>query len=173
MKTDIATKPKTVRRNGAAIPTRPLRVLLAEDDTEMRALVSRALSRAGFDVVECSNGVQLLDKLSSFLMPQPDEHYNLIISDVRMPGLTGLEILAGLFDRPDFPPTIVVTAFGDAETRLEAEQYHVDAFFDKPFEIDELVRCACELAPFGVRESTVYLRPPERPREGGESSFES
>jgi DNA-binding response OmpR family regulator len=123
------------------------RVLLAEDDDEMRMLVSRALQQAGFKVTECDNGIQLLDKLSAFLTPQPSERYDMIIADVRMPGLTCLEVFAGLHDRPGFPPTVVITAFGDVATRAEAEEYHAAAFFDKPFEIDELVECVCRIVP--------------------------
>lgn len=120
-------------------PARPPRVLLAEDDDEMRALLASEICREGFEVVECSNGVQLLDRLSSFLLPGPREHYDLVISDIRMPGLTGIEILAGLTGKPGIPPMIIITAFGDEETHAEAESCNAAAFFDKPFPIEDLI----------------------------------
>lgn len=133
--------------SGIASSTGPARILLGEDDDQMRTLLAAELHREGYEVVECRNGVQLLDKLYSFLLPQGREDYHLIISDIRMPGLTGLEILSGLADRPGFPPTILITAFGDDETHAEAERYHVVAFFDKPFDIEDLLATVRETVP--------------------------
>jgi DNA-binding NtrC family response regulator len=64
---------------------------------------------------------------------------DLVISDIRMPGLSGLEILEGLSKREDFPPFVLITAFGDAATHAAAEQNGALALFDKPFDIDDLV----------------------------------
>jgi CheY-like chemotaxis protein len=127
--------------------TSPGRILLGEDDDQMRSLLAGELHREGYEVVECRNGVQLLDRLYSFLLPHGREDYHLIISDIRMPGLTGLEILAGLADKPGFPPTILITAFGDDETHAEAERYHVVAVFDKPFDIEDLLAKVRETVP--------------------------
>lgn len=123
-------------------------VLLAEDDHEMRALLVRALHRAGYEVIACSNGVELLEHLGSyFLSDEEHEEIDLIISDIRMPGLTGLEILEGLSKHDDFPPFILITAFGDAETHAEAERYGALAMFDKPFDIDDLLTKVRKLVP--------------------------
>ncbi len=139
-------KTATMTRPDDESPSRK-RVLLAEDDKELRILVRQALIRAGFAVTDCSNGIQLLDRLSAFLTPPSHEDYALVISDVRMPGLTGMEILAGFSDRPGFPPMVVITAFGDTETRLEAEKHGAAAYFDKPFDINALVEKVCDIVP--------------------------
>lgn len=115
-------------------------ILLAEDDKEMRALLAGALRRAGYKVTECGNGVELLEHLGSFILPDLEhEQVDLVISDIRMPGLTGLEILEGLSKRPDFPPFILITAFGDVETHAKAKYWGALAMFDKPFDVDDLV----------------------------------
>jgi DNA-binding response OmpR family regulator len=128
------------------------RVLLGEDDAEMRSVLAEALRDAGYTVVESADGMNLLTRLSSLLLSpevasRDPEHFDLIISDIRMPGVTGLSILEGvqLFD--GFPPMILITAFGDEETHVEARRLGVAAFFDKPFDVDELLAKVKELAP--------------------------
>ena len=123
------------------------RILLAEDDTDMRSLMAQLLRRDGYEVVECPNGVGLLDYLSTFLGRSEPEHFDLVISDIRMPGLTGLEVVGGLHRLPDFPPTILMTAFGDAETHAEAKEIGVAAMFDKPFDMHELMAKVRETVP--------------------------
>ena len=75
------------------------------------------------------------------------EPFDLIISDIRMPGITGMTILDGVQLFEGFPPMILITAFGDEETHAEAKRLGVAAIFDKPFDLDELLRKVVELAP--------------------------
>jgi CheY-like chemotaxis protein len=70
----------------------PPRILLAEDDAEMRALVSGDLRRAGYVVVECADGAALLRRLESVGCSQ-GLGVDLVVADVRMPEMTGLEVL--------------------------------------------------------------------------------
>jgi CheY-like chemotaxis protein len=133
------------------LSSRP-RILLGEDDADMRRLLAEALHERGYRVVECADGLSVLNKLSSLLMSpevvaREAEPFALIISDIRMPGVTGLTILDGvrLFD--DFPPMILITAFGDKETHAEARRQGAAALFDKPFDVDELLAKVAELAP--------------------------
>jgi CheY-like chemotaxis protein len=117
----------------------PPRILLAEDDPEMRALVSGDLRHAGYGVVECTDGAALLRRLEAA------RHTNglgvdLVIADVCMPELTGLEALEHLRGADPFIPVIVVTAFGSAETRQAAGRLGAVAVLDKPFESRALLR---------------------------------
>jgi two-component system response regulator (stage 0 sporulation protein F) len=111
------------------------RILLAEDDPAMRALLAQSLITQGFEVSESPDGMDVLARLAS----DDPEEFDLIISDIRMPGVTGLELLEGLHEREGFPPTILITAFGDAATHAEAARVGAVAVFDKPFEIEDLV----------------------------------
>lgn len=121
-------------------------VLLAEDDAELRALLAWVLRDDGFRVTECDHGVELLEHLgTSILGEEPAEQFDLIISDIRMPGVSGLTVLEGIKDRVGFPPVIMITAFGDDETHARARQFCAAAIFDKPFDMDDLVNRAWEV----------------------------
>jgi len=117
----------------------PPRILLAEDDPEMRALVSGDLRRAGYSVVECADGAALLRRLDAASRTE-GLGVDLVVTDVRMPELTGLEALELLRGADPFTPCIVVTAFGSVETRLLATRLGAIAVLDKPFEIQDLLR---------------------------------
>jgi len=85
-------------------------VLLAEDDEANRWLLAQALMQAGFQVASCRDGLELLDKLAKSLGPGGLCLYDLIVSDIRMPKLTGLEALSRLPHNDGFPPMILITA---------------------------------------------------------------
>lgn len=124
------------------------RILLAEDDKEMRSLLALMLRKEGYQVRECMDGLSLLDMLSSFFLPDEEhENFDLIISDIRMPGVTGMEILMGANELDDFPPIILITAFGDKETHVQAERLGAVALFDKPFDIDEMLEKVRAILP--------------------------
>lgn len=108
-------------------------ILLAEDDVELRELLLFVLARAGYRVTVCGNGLQLLETLESA------EDVDLVISDVRMPALTGLEVLESQIGNNRRPPFICMTAFGDAETHQSALQLGAAATIDKPFDLDRMI----------------------------------
>jgi len=114
-------------------------ILLAEDDTEMRTLLSQALRQQGYVVAECSDGGQLISRLERLINCCDPVEYDLIISDIRMPGITGMEVVEGLVTNENCPPIILITAFGDAETHRRARELGVHRIFDKPFEISALL----------------------------------
>jgi len=109
------------------------RVLLAEDNMELRDLLTLVLENAGYQVCQCSNGEQLLARLTG------QQSFNLVISDIHMPGLNGLEVLARRRGEIQRIPFICMTAFGDAQTHREARQLGAVATLDKPFDLDEMI----------------------------------
>jgi DNA-binding NtrC family response regulator len=117
-------------------------VLLAEDDGAMRALLARALRRAGFDVIEACNGSELLERLAYGLASTPDIRFELIISDLRMPGYDGLNILASLRQMSIAIPVILITAFGTTSTHAAAANLGAFAILDKPFDVEDLMTLA-------------------------------
>jgi CheY-like chemotaxis protein len=119
------------------------RVLLAEDDPHMRALLASALRHDGLDVIEVADGTELFDYIgSSWSAAGSDGRPDLVITDVRMPGFTGLEILDILRQAEWGLPVILITAFGSAETHQLAHKLGAVAVFDKPFELDDLTTAA-------------------------------
>lgn len=124
---------------------RPARILLCEDDAEMRALLAWSLRRRHYDVTECVDGSELASKLGAHVVFGEEAHFDLVISDIRMPGATALEVLEAMHDFEELPPVILITSFGDAHTHNEAKRLGVAALFDKPFEISDLLIKAREL----------------------------
>ena len=121
------------------------KILLAEDDRDLRELLAFSLFRAGYSVESCDNGLELLERLD-----QPPEwgraRIDLVLTDLRMPALTGLEVLEALHDLPHRPLFVCMTAFGDSSTHEAAMQLGAAATIDKPFDLDkliDLIRCFC------------------------------
>jgi DNA-binding NtrC family response regulator len=131
---------RTPESNQTSPRNRPLRVVLAEDDEAMRQLVTASLSREGFDVVVCSNGAELSAVIQRQIEGKAHAPVDVIVSDVQMPGRTGLECLRGVRQFSEKVPFIVITAFGDRTTYEDAFRSGATAVFDKPFDLQELVR---------------------------------
>lgn len=118
---------------------RPSRVLVAEDDPEFRALLAMALWTDGYHVVEAASGSELLGNLAPYL---PDAltngrmlAFDLIVSDVRLPGLNGPDVISLLRRYDASVPVVLMTAFGDQETHDRARSLRAE-IFDKPFDLD-------------------------------------
>jgi len=152
MKTVMATEHNSAKseRGPAALPgtwhdagdfrveRRCPRVLLAEDDLEMRRLLASQLRSFGYEVTEAANGMEALERIAPSVYSGAPFEFDLIISDIRMPGVDGLEILASLHLSEGAPPVILTTAFGDRQTHLDAERLGVVDLLDKPFDMDDL-----------------------------------
>jgi CheY-like chemotaxis protein len=110
------------------------RLLLAEDDFELRDLLAYVLRADGHEVIEAKDGSELWRLLDS----QADQGFALVVSDVRMPGLTALEVLARLQHASRDTPIILITAFGDQTTHQRAIRLGARRVLDKPFDCDEL-----------------------------------
>ncbi|OLD45753.1 MAG: hypothetical protein AUI48_11440 [Chloroflexi bacterium 13_1_40CM_2_68_14] len=109
-----------------------LRILLVEDQLEMRRLLVSVLQADGHVVVEASDGLQALTPL---LGRPGDPEIDLVVTDVRMPRCTGLDLLAFVrLERP-LMPVVLITGFGDAPTHAEARRLGATAIFDKPFDL--------------------------------------
>jgi DNA-binding response OmpR family regulator len=123
------------------------RVLLAEDDDEMRILLASVLRKEGYEVTECRDGCELAEKIGPCLVPNAQRFIDLVISDIRMPGVLGLSVLEGGQQQEGFPPMIMITAFGDQETHAEVTRLGAAAMFDKPFDLQELLDKVREIVP--------------------------
>lgn len=118
-------------------------VILAEDDDELRRLLMMKLARKGCTVLEAHNGMELAQLIvDRALAPSARGSAEVVISDIRMPGVTGLEIVSMLRQVDWVLPVILITAFGDVATHAEAARLGV-RLFDKPVDLDVLVEEAC------------------------------
>lgn len=123
----------------------PPRVLVAEDDPEMRRLVVDALREDGYEVTEATDGDQLQVMVTA-AGGGSSASVDLIISDVRMPMRSGLDILRSVRSADWAVPVILMTAFSDDATRASADALGA-ILFDKPFALDDLRTAVVNLLP--------------------------
>ena len=124
-------------------------VLLIEDDGEMCRMLAGALRRDGYRVVEAADGDDALDRLGPWALEGNLEFApDLIVSDIRLPYFSGLEILEGIQIAADVVPVILITGFPDEETLSKARELGAECVLSKPFDLGDFraaVRAA--LAP--------------------------
>ena len=122
-----------------AMSDRKHRLLVAEDDRALRGMMVEILRSDGHDVVAVTNGFDLLEMIEVSLDPNVGtDKFDLVISDVRMPGMSGLRVFTQVGYGPQIPPVVFITAFGDQELHEQAHHLGALAVLDKPFDIDEL-----------------------------------
>ena len=136
------------------------RILVAEDDPDMLDIIVEALLADGHVVETAPDGGRLLVRLAR--IHPPEEAIHLVISDLRMPTVTGIQVLQALRASGRRIPVILMTAFGDDDTRARTEK--LDAvFFDKPFDIVNLRSMVARLlATATPSEHTHYVPIPSR-----------
>lgn len=110
-----------------------IKILVADDDAQMQLALKSSLSRLGYDVTIVPDGKQVLDKIE-------ESSFDLIISDQRMPEMTGQELLETLQKRESKIPFIMITAHGTINQAVEAMQLGASDFLAKPFSADDLER---------------------------------
>jgi two-component system NtrC family response regulator len=105
------------------------RLLLVEDDVAMRDLLQEDLEQAGYSIVTAADGRQALDYILS-----KEEVIDLLITDVKMPGLKGDELLAVARVNRAETPVIIITAFGSAREAAELMRRGAFKYLTKPFD---------------------------------------
>lgn len=114
-------------------------ILLVEDDGEMRRLLARTLERDGYHVVAATSGEEALDWLGLCLFDGSLQQVPaLIVSDLRLPDFSGLELAEGLLASVEEIPMILITGFPSEQTYAEAFELGAARMLAKPFDLDEL-----------------------------------
>jgi DNA-binding NtrC family response regulator len=104
-------------------------VLIVDDETSVRFALSELLSERGHNVVTAHGGEDALGKLDDI---------DSVVTDLSMPGMSGLELLAKISARDDSLPVILLTAHGSERVAVEAMKHGAYDYLSKPFDIDEL-----------------------------------
>ncbi len=107
------------------------RILIVEDDDGHRQTLARHLGRSGWDVTTAETGERAL---GMFAAVAP----HLILTDIRMPGMSGLELLERLRERQVAAPVIVMTGFGDMQVAIDAMKQGAYDYLVKPLDLDRL-----------------------------------
>ncbi|PLX33966.1 MAG: sigma-54-dependent Fis family transcriptional regulator [Hyphomicrobiales bacterium] len=130
----------------------PIHVFIVDDDREMRQSLTQFLTRSGCVATSFNAAAEALEVLPS---ARPD----VLVSDVRMPGLSGLELLQKLNESGPRPPTVMITAHGDVPMAVEAMRLGAFDFIEKPFLPARLHDAIRRAAEFGrLRDENAHLR---------------
>lgn len=106
-------------------------VLLVEDKPELRAMLRKALERAGYSVDEAPDGNSAIDKVRS-------RRYQVVLTDLKLPGSSGLDVLREARKAEPTLPVILVTAYGSVEEAVRAMKEGAFDFIQKPVDLDHL-----------------------------------
>lgn len=107
------------------------RILVVDDEESIREFFEIMLKREGFEVQTAVNGREALEKLGR-------HSFDLIISDIQMPEVSGMELLSRVREMDPEMVVLMITAFGNTETAVEAMKLGAYDYIQKPFKIDEI-----------------------------------
>jgi len=109
-----------------------MKLLLVEDDFDLSGVLSRSLSSRGFELLCCSDGVEALAAARK-------KSFDIIVLDLSLPGLDGLELLHRLRGDGNATPVLVLTARGAVGDRIAGLNAGADDYLAKPFDLEELI----------------------------------
>jgi DNA-binding NtrC family response regulator len=120
------------------------KILIVDDDSELRATISEILKGKGYFIEEASSGKEAVEKTTN-------EKFNIALLDLMMPGMNGIEALSEIRKTSPKTKVIMITAFATIENAVDAIKKGAYDYISKPFKIEELlftVRRALEEARF-------------------------
>lgn len=108
------------------------KILIAEDEEITLKHLVNTLKREGYDVLGTRNGREALDEISR-------DHYDVLITDIKMPEMNGIELLEKVKERNSDIEVLIVTGFGSIGSAVEAIKKGAYEYITKPFDLDELI----------------------------------
>ncbi|MGE3957982.1 MAG: sigma-54-dependent transcriptional regulator [Vicinamibacterales bacterium] len=134
------------------MPDSPKHLLLVEDEPALRTVVAEQLVDRGYVVDQAESGETALARLADFA-------YDAIVTDLRMPGISGTEVIEAAVQRYPDIVVIVVTGYGTVKDAVEAIKRGASDFVSKPFQIDELAHALDgALEQRRLKSENAYLR---------------
>ena len=112
-------------------PDEPARVLVVDDELRLRQLVVRVMTRDGFECRDAADGAAALDVLAEWPAP-------LVLSDLRMPGVGGVELLQTIRERYPTTAVVMITAVADVEVAVQCLAMGAMDYLTKPFHLEEV-----------------------------------
>jgi two-component system response regulator AtoC len=133
------------------------RVLVADDELNMRRVLEAILRREGYEVITAANGIEALGGMSA--------NIHTVITDLKMPGLDGMGLLKRLsVDYPDVP-VVMITAHGSVENAVEAVKLGAFDYLEKPFEQEQIRQVVAKaISTYALSRKDAR---PEEPSERG------
>ena len=134
------------------------KILLVDDEKNIRKMLNRVLSAEGYSIQEASDGLDAIKKLEK-------EYFSMILLDLRMPGLNGLETLKSFHDSDFNIPVIMMSAYGTVPEAVEAMKLGAVDYLVKPFDIDELkIAIHRAIKQHELEVENIYYREEEEKR---------
>jgi len=121
------------------------RVLIIDDEAEIRRNLTVGLTQEDYTVVACPDGISAIHELNK--ARNKGIAYDYLVTDIFMPDIDGLKILKVIKNQYPDLPVLVITGFGDERLMVTALSEHNTGYLDKPFEIPDLVSALEELSP--------------------------
>src|SRR5262245_29397775 len=109
----------------------PAKILVADDEQNLRRVLVALLRREGHEVVQAANGLEAIEQLAA-------GDYDVVITDLRMPGADGMEVLRTASKNYPHVPVIMITAYGSVGQAVEAIKAGAFDYIEKPFEQDSI-----------------------------------
>jgi len=129
------------------------RILIVDDEPNLRQVLEMYFTQKGYEVVQAASGTEALKAFES------GEGFHLVICDIKMPDMDGLQVLAEIKDRAAHMPVIMVTAFGSHLGAIEALRRGAFDYIAKPFELEELAfRAAKAIEKLTLEKDLFELR---------------
>jgi two-component system response regulator AtoC len=128
------------------------RILVVDDEVKMRRLLEMSLKNMGHEVIQAGDGEEALNCLG-------EAPFDLVMTDLNMPRLSGMELLRSLRERGDDVPVIVLTAFGSIETAVEAMKLGAADYIIRPFEMETVELAVTRALAMGaMQRENRFLR---------------
>ncbi|MDX4061803.1 response regulator transcription factor [Aliarcobacter skirrowii] len=128
-----------------------LKVLIVEDEIDLANLIKSSIKELFFKVVIAKDGLEAIKKFDSF---KPD----IIISDIMMPNLNGLEMSKKIKEKNSETPIVILSAHSHKDMLLEAIDLGISKYFIKPFDIEEFIEYLKELSKKINKNKSIKLK---------------
>jgi two-component system response regulator AtoC len=121
------------------------RILVVDDEVKMRRLLEMSLKNMGHDVVQAADGAEAMACFD-------EAPFDLVMTDLNMPRMNGMQLLRSLRERGEEVPVIVLTAFGTIETAVEAMKLGAADYIIRPFEMDTVELAVTRALAMGIMQ---------------------
>jgi CheY-like chemotaxis protein len=128
------------------------KVLVVDDDPVVGRSFDRVLSERGYAVITAANGQEALDRMAR-------EDYDMVFTDIRMPGMDGIDVAAKIKARQPWMPVVIVTGYGTDDAQARARKVGVTAFLHKPLSSDAIEASAREALKASAGEVAAVAPP--------------
>lgn len=144
------------------------KVLVVDDDPVVGASIDRVLSAKGYAVISAADGAEALTRIAN-------EDYDVVYTDIKMPGMSGLEVARRIKASRPWMPVVIITGYGTGDNELEAREIGTAGFLRKPLAPDVIEGSLYRAIDYGVAARTIVPAPvavpAQAPAAGGAGKF--